>query len=58
MKKITVIFLMFCLTGCSRAMWFSDWDKAETERKQYKALIEQNEYYERIAIALEEIAKK
>ena len=50
-KLLLVIFSCFLLAGCgTRAFWFSNWDKAETERKQADLL-------ERQTIAIEKIAE-
>lgn len=53
-KQILIIFfLCFSLTGCSRAFWASDWDKAETERIQANFLERQTIAIEKIATLLE-----
>ena len=56
MKNIIIVLLIsvFC-SGCgSSPFWSPEWDKAETERKQYQELQKQTLALERIATAIEE----
>jgi hypothetical protein len=55
MKKLFIVFgVCFILSGCSRAFWASDWDKAETERMQASLLERQTIAIEKIVQILEE----
>ena len=54
MKNLIIVLLVLACSGCGRAFWAPDWDKAETERKQFEELQRQTLALERIATAIEE----
>lgn len=59
MKKIFILFFVCCIfSGCTRAFWVPDWDKAESERLQVQLLQRQVIALEQIAISLDKLATK
>ena len=58
MRNLFIVMLCVCLCGCGgRSFWAPEWDKAETERKQFEELQKQTTALERIADALERIER-
>jgi hypothetical protein len=56
-KTICVLAIVVLCSGCSRAFWHSNYDKALSERAQLEEQEKQTKIFERIAISLESIEK-
>lgn len=57
-KMIGMLLIMGLCSGCSRAYWNPNWDKAVTERNQLSQQELQTKALERIANSLENIEKQ
>ena len=57
-KIICMLLILGLCSGCSRAYWSPNWDKAETERSQLAQQELQTKALERIANSLENIEKQ
>jgi len=57
-KIICMLLILGLCSGCSRAYWSPNWDKAETERNQLAQQELQTKALERIANSLENIEKQ
>lgn len=54
-KLIGMLLIMGFCSGCSRAYWSPNWDKAETERSQLAQQELQTKALEKIANSLEKL---
>ncbi len=57
MRIVVVLMILLACSGCGRAFWMPDWDKAETERLQYQMLERETVALEKIADSLQALAR-